>query len=274
MGFSQKLAHAHLDNGDYMRSDHAFTAYCVSYMLCSRYNVAKDMFLFERLPENLATMDARSVRNGLSKIRDIANEITSDMAKVLEKDITATYKTADQMSDQYRFNADQDEQLEELLNVDNSMWMAVLYGVYGSDDMIVQVALSQIGNVGGEPYWSWYGFGSRVEWCACFVPWCADQCGYMDTGVIPKYAGCDNGMDWFRERGQWADNSVELSPGMRIFFDWAYNGQDGTADHTGIVERVENGIVYTGEGHTSDSCAERHYAVGHSAILGYGMPAY
>ena len=188
--------------------------------------------------------------------------------------ITVSHKTADQMSDQYRFNADQDEQLEELLNVDNSMWMAVLYGVYGSDDMIVQVALSQIGNVGGEPYWSWYGFGSRVEWCACFVSWCADQCGYIDTGVIPKYAGCDNGMDWFKERGQWADNSVEPSPGMIIFFDWAYNGQDGTADHTGIVERVENGIVYTVEGNTSDSCAERHYAVGHSEILGYGMPAY
>lgn len=188
--------------------------------------------------------------------------------------ITVTHKTADQMSAQYRFNADQDEQLEELLSVDNSMWMAVLYGVYGSDDMIVQVALSQIGNVGGEPYWSWYGFGSRVEWCACFVSWCADQCGYIDTGVIPKYAGCDNGMDWFKERGQWADNSVEPSPGMIIFFDWAYNGQDGTADHTGIVERVENGIVYTVEGNTSDSCAERHYAVGHSEILGYGMPAY
>ena len=188
--------------------------------------------------------------------------------------ITVSHKTADQMSDQYRFNADQDEQLDELLNVDNSMWMAVLYGVYGSDDMIVQVALSQMGNVGGEPYWSWYGFGSRVEWCACFVSWCADQCGYIDTGVIPKYAGCDNGMDWFKERGQWADNSVEPSPGMIIFFDWAYNGQDGTADHTGIVERVENGIVYTVEGNTSDSCAERHYAVGHSEILGYGMPAY
>lgn len=83
--------------------------------------------------------------------------------------ITVTHKTANQMSDQYRFNADQDEQLDELLNVDNSMWMAVLYGVYGSDDLIVQVALSQIGNVGGEPYWSWYGFGSRAEWCACFV---------------------------------------------------------------------------------------------------------
>jgi len=108
--------------------------------------------------------------------------------------ITVSHKTADEMSDQYRFNEDQDSQLEELLNVDNSMWLAVLYGIYGSDDMIVQVALSQIGNVGGEPYWSWYGFGSRVEWCACFVSWCADQCGYIETGVCPKYAGCVNGV--------------------------------------------------------------------------------
>ena len=89
--------------------------------------------------------------------------------------ITVSHKTAEQMSDQYRFNDNQDSQLDELLNVDNSMWLAVLYGIYGSDDMIVQVALSQIGNVGGEPYWSWYGFGSRVEWCECFVSWCADQ---------------------------------------------------------------------------------------------------
>ena len=84
-GLSQELAHAHLDNGEYKRNEHAFTAYCASYMLCSRYNVAKDMFRFERLPENISTMDARSMRNELSKIRDVANEISADMAKILEK---------------------------------------------------------------------------------------------------------------------------------------------------------------------------------------------
>lgn len=192
--------------------------------------------------------------------------------------ITVSHKTADEMSDQYRFNDDQDSQLEELLSVDNSMWLAVLYGIYGSDDMIVQVALSQIGNVGGEPYWSWYGFGSRVEWCACFVSWCADQCGCIENGVCPKYAGCVNGVQWFKDRGQWADNDIAPTPGMIVFFDWDNpNGssgpQDGEADHTGIVERVENGIVYTGEGNTGDSCAERHYAVGYYEILGYGIPA-
>ena len=190
--------------------------------------------------------------------------------------ITVSHKTAEQMSDQYRFNDDQDSQLEELLNVDNSMWLAVLYGIYGSDDMIVQVALSQIGNVGGEPYWSWYGFGSRVEWCACFVSWCADQCGYIETGVCPKYAGCVNGVAWFKEHNQWVDGSETPSPGMIIFYDWdSPNGssgpQDGLSDHTGIVERVENGIVYTVEGNSGDSCRQCQRAVGNYEILGYGI---
>ena len=70
-------------------------------------------------------------------------------------------------------------------------WACLLYtSITGGDGQIVTVALSQVGNVGGQPYWSWYGFNSRVEWCACFVSWCANECGYIDAGVIPKYAGC------------------------------------------------------------------------------------
>ncbi len=193
--------------------------------------------------------------------------------------IVVSHKDADAMASQYSFNAEQNQQLDELLAADNSMWMAVLYGIYGSDDMIVQVALTQIGNIGGEPYWSWYGFGSRVEWCACFVSWCADQCGYIENGIIPKYAGCVNGVNWFRDRGQWADNSVEPTPGMIIFFDWddpdgSAGPQDGESDHTGIVEKVENGYIYTVEGNSGDSCRENRYPVGYYEILGYGIPAY
>lgn len=193
--------------------------------------------------------------------------------------IVVSHKDADAMASQYNFNADQNEQLDELLAADNSMWMAVLYGIYGSDDMIVQVALTQIGNIGGEPYWSWYGFGSRVEWCACFVSWCADQCGYIENGIIPKYAGCVNGVNWFKDRGQWADNSIEPTPGMIIFFDWdnpegSSGPQDGESDHTGIVEKVENGYIYTVEGNSGDSCRENRYPVGYYEILGYGIPAY
>ena len=141
--------------------------------------------------------------------------------------------------------------------------------------LIVEVARSQIGNVGGEPYWSWYGFTERVEWCACFVSWCANKCGYLRSGIIPKFSGCINGVEWFKDRGQWIGNSFEPSPGMIIFFDWDdEDGQDGNADHVGIVEKVENGRVYTIEGNTSDSCRQRSYPVGYYQILGYGIPDY
>ena len=194
--------------------------------------------------------------------------------------ITVTHKSADDMASQYNFNDDQNEHLDALLEEGtSSMWAAVLYGVYGEDDQIVAVALSQIGNVGGMPYWSWYGFGSRVEWCACFVSWCANECGYIDIGVIPKFAGCVNGVQWFKDRGQWADGSFEPAPGMIIFFDWdspdgASGPQDGLSDHVGIVQKVEDGRVYTVEGNSGDSCRQKSYPLGYYEILGYGIPAY
>lgn len=136
--------------------------------------------------------------------------------------------------------------------------------------LIVEVAASQIGNVGGEPYWSWYGFTEHVEWCACFVGWCANKCGYLDT-IIPKFAGCSTGVHWFKARNQWAERTITPEPGMIIFFDW---DGDGVPDHTGIVEKSENTCVYTIEGNTSDSCRRRQYTVGDSQIFGYGIPAY
>ena len=136
--------------------------------------------------------------------------------------------------------------------------------------LIVEVAASQIGNVGGEPYWSWYGFTEHVEWCACFVSWCANKCGYLDT-IIPKFAGCSTGVHWFKTRNQWAERTITPEPGMIIFFDW---DGDGVPDHTGIVEKSENTCVYTIEGNTSDSCRRRQYTVGDSQIFGYGIPAY
>lgn len=193
--------------------------------------------------------------------------------------ITVTHKTADEMADAYNFTADQRAQLAELLAEENrSMWSSALYGIGVGDGEIVVVALSQLGNVGGQPYWSWYGFNSRVEWCACFVSWCANECGYLDAGVIPKTAGCISGSNWFKDRGLWQDNSYEPRPGDIIYFDWNNKGgsgpQDGLADHVGIVEKVENSIVYTVEGNSGDSCRENRYAIGHYEIYGYGCPAY
>ena len=186
--------------------------------------------------------------------------------------ITVSHKTVDEMAAMYGFNQEQKDYLAELLQDENNqLWSQVLYGIGYSDDQIVTVALSQVGNVGGQPYWSWYGFDSRVEWCACFVSWCANECGYIDAGIIPKYAGCVNGVQWFRDRGQWADGSYEPSPGTIIFFDWE---GDGVTDHTGIVQKCENGTVYTVEGNSGDTCRTKTYTVGSSVIYGYGIPAY
>ena len=186
--------------------------------------------------------------------------------------IIVSHKTADEIAAKYGFNQEQKQFLTELLKDENNpLWSQVLCGIGYSDGQIVSVALSQVGNIGGQPYWSWYGFNSRVEWCACFVSWCANECGYIEAGVIPKYAGCVQGSEWFKERGQWANRNYEPAPGAIIFFDWE---GDGITDHTGIVEKCENGNVYTIEGNSSDTCRTKTYPVGSSVIYGYGNPAY
>lgn len=173
------------------------------------------------------------------------------------------------------FTDEQKEMCRELLSDENnSLWLSVLHGISSSDSDIVKVAQEQLGNVGGQPYWNWYGFSSRVEWCACFVSWCANKCGYIENNLIPKYSVCDTGVNWFKSKGEWLDGTEEPQEGMIIFFDWASDGLDGNSDHTGIVEKVESGRVYTIEGNSSDACQENSYPIGHYEILGYGAPAY
>ena len=117
--------------------------------------------------------------------------------------IKINHKTAQEMADKYNFSNSQREQMNELLKDDYiAMWSSVIYGSGGNSD-IVSVAESQLGNIGGQPYWSWYGFNSRVEWCATFVSWCANQCGYIENGIIPKFASCEsegNSNDSCKER--------------------------------------------------------------------------
>ena len=188
---------------------------------------------------------------------------------------SVTSKTAAEMAEQYGFNDEQKAQLEELLRPEyDSLWRAVLYGSLSGSTDIVEVAISQIGNVGGEPYWSWYGFDSRVEWCACFVSWCANECGYIEAGIIPRFAGCQSqGIPWFNAVDLWQDSGSGYipNPGDIIFFDWE---GDGESDHVGIVEYVEDDRVHTIEGNSSDSCRRRSYSINSSVIIGYGTPAY
>ena len=131
---------------------------------------------------------------------------------------------------------------------------------------VVDIAQSQVGNVGGQPYWSWYGFESRVEWCACFVSWCFAQAGYSE----PRFSGCTSGgMAWYQSHGQWGDrNYSDIAPGDAIFFDW---DNSGDADHVGIVVGTDGERVYTVEGNSGDACKIRSYPLGSSVIRGYGL---
>ena len=186
--------------------------------------------------------------------------------------ITVSHKTPSEMATTYGFTSQQNEILTELLSDEFAdLWSSVLYGISGGSKKIISVAAMQVGNSGGQPYWSWYGFGSRVEWCACFVSWCANECGYIDAGIIPKFASCDVGMTWFKDHSRWQSNTYTPREGDIIFFDW---DSDGYANHVGIVEKVENGKVHTIEGNSGDACKKLEYNSGDSRILGYGVPAY
>ena len=195
---------------------------------------------------------------------------TEEQVQTVEKTrliITISGKTAQEAAAELGFTDVQLRYLEALLSDEYAQfWYGLPLG--GSDD-IVQVALSQVGNVGGEPYWSWFGFSYRVEWCACFVSWCADQCGYLDAGILPKFAGVYGGIAWFQERGQWRDRDYIPETGTIIFFDW-YGDND--PDHVGIVEYCDGAYVHTIEGNTSgDVCKQNVYVVGEYDIYGYGI---
>lgn len=186
--------------------------------------------------------------------------------------ITLASRTADEMADAYGFDAEQREILSELLDERyDAAWRTVLHGVAGDSGEIVEVAASQIGNVGGQPYWSWYGFDSRVEWCACFVSWCANECGLIESGAVPKFSYCPAGVQWFKDAGLWRAGGEEPQPGDIVFFDWE---GDGTSDHVGIVESCDGRTVETIEGNSGDACRRNAYDVGSASIMGYGTPMY
>ena len=139
-------------------------------------------------------------------------------------------------------------------------------GTRPGNTALVDLAKQQVGNVGGYPYWSWYGFNSRVEWCACFVSWCYNQAGASE----PRFSGCQSqGVPWFQSRGQWGARDYEnIAPGDAIFFDWDL---DGRADHVGIVIGTDGSRVYTVEGNSGDACKIKSYALTYECIKGYGL---
>lgn len=136
---------------------------------------------------------------------------------------------------------------------------------------IVEIASREIGNVGGEPYWRWYGLDHRIEWCCVFVSWAGYQSGYLQAGEIPKFPNVSAGVAFYKDRGKWQGKTYVPSPGDVIFFDLML---DDRAYHVGLVEKVENGRVYTIEGNYNDAVVRRSYPVASPYIYGYGTPNY
>ena len=139
-------------------------------------------------------------------------------------------------------------------------------GTRPGNPQLVELAKGQVGNVGGAPYWSWYGFDSRVAWCACFVSWCYGQAGLSE----PHFAACQSqGVPWFTSHGQWGARGYEnIAPGDAIFFDWDL---DGSADHVGLVIGRDESRVYTVEGNSGDACKIKSYPLDYACIKGYGL---
>lgn len=113
---------------------------------------------------------------------------------------------------------------------------------------IVDVAQNELllssENIGGEKYKNWYGINGN--WCAMFVSYCANECGYIEKDIMPKSASVLEMSNWFKERGQWRDASGYIpKTGDIIFF------QNGMS-HVGIVIGYDSarGIITTIEGNT------------------------
>ena len=140
------------------------------------------------------------------------------------------------------------------------------YYHFGSNN-IIEIARNEIGNKGGEKYWRWYGFNQRVNWCAIFVSWCANESGIINN-TIPRFSLCTDGVKWYKGHSKWKNKSCIPQTGDIIFFDW---NTDGHVQHVGIVEKVENDKVYTIEGNSKDEVRSKKYNINNTSIYGYGI---
>lgn len=219
-----------------------------SYYLCDNTNVLYVADMTGSLGYQIAGVES-TLSNGVSSIVDAISNIPIASTPVAPSDVNA-------------------------LNPFVRRIYGVLYGgVDGTGSDIVAVASEQIGVSEGEPFYSWYGFDSHVDWCAIFVSWCADQCGYLDS-IIPKFAVVDDGVSWFKSAGLWIAGDETPSSGDVIFFDW---DGDNDPDHVGFVSSVDDGQITTIEGNMGDSpgvCGSRTIPVGSPLIYGFGTPDY
>lgn len=148
---------------------------------------------------------------------------------------------------------------------------------------IVEAAQNELNDadktVGGYRYKNWYGMDAN--WCAMFVSYCADKCGFIEKGIMPKTASVAASKQWYINNSLYHDAASGYVPkaGDIIIFG---NGMS----HTGIVTgyNPETKKLTTIEGnsgrssttpyHKGSHVKEHTYSITYSKIAGYGTPQY
>ncbi len=262
----EKNKHDEVDiESTYSNWNEVIAIYAVKYSEDGKYNITIIDEDNERKIKNIF-WDFNELQYSI-KTEEISEEETKTILS-----IKIISKTKENIMKKYNFKEEAINQVNELLNKEyDTLWKNLIYGSLEGNHQIVEIAKQQIGNVGGEAYWRWYGFNERVEWCAVFVSWAAEQAGLLND-EIPKFSGVSTGIEWFKARGEWQNKGYSPRPGDIIFFDWE---QDGKPNHVGIVEKSEKGYIYTIEGNsTDDECRAKKYLVNSNVIYGFGIPKY
>lgn len=152
---------------------------------------------------------------------------------------------------------------------------------------VLELARGEIGATSGEKYLRYFNqvntegivLPFNAAWCAAWVTWVMRHAG-VPVDSVPNYKGCATASDWFQRRGRFRSRKSGYvpKPGDIIMYEWDPQNE-GTAyddgdDHTGIVERVENGRVYTIEGNNGGQCRRDWWGLTNACISGYCVPLY
>lgn len=157
---------------------------------------------------------------------------------------------------------------DSIIQVDRKLWNVDSRDLNEKICRLVETARNQLSEEKGKKYWRWYGYEKPVDWCGCFVSWCLFQAGLTEGGGAPKFSYCQDGVQWFSERGLWMASDSRPQAGMVVFFDWDGNG---VSDHTGIVSESGTADIIVVEGDSGDRCRENTYDRDEKAIMGYGF---
>lgn len=235
---------------------------CDGYTYCGSH----DVISYTLSLDGIYALEAEYFLDPIEQLSNIPNRTEDEEARLQE--LKDYHEIFIEMMSQVSINYGGGLTVSDLSNV------TFVNGTRTENQDVINLALSQVGQTGGQPYWSYYGFSSRVEWCACFVHWCMRHTSSA-SGSYPttsNNAYCQTVANNFMAIGQWGDRSyTNLVAGDTIFFDWQ---GDGHTDHIGLVIGTDGTNVYTVEGNSGDAVKVKSYPIGSSVIYGYGLMNY